>query len=310
MESLVTFTKDIQVNCGANQIRSSRKGIHGSNKLESTPQVIKSKALRKKGAFAIKCPLHVIEYFAEKGRLRELAFFLSLKKVFKTNHFHNYKTTGFNKWKHKLKYPISYPTYQRYLATLCRMGIANGDGKGGMTLFSKEKLEAWFPTDKKLRIIRLKNDEDLVYQLQQVILDYNGQGQHYEIESSQKDLLVQKQITKTMDGSTTISMCDPSDDISLSCQKFANKLGYKCKATGHRKLQRMINDGIIRMTRRREYLGHRKQLKELLSTRPFPMFTTDKGFVYRVYAREFEFLKPNWSKTGEGFFGVKSKHPI
>lgn len=214
-----------------------------------------------------RAPIHFVTEMAASGYSKQLALFLSLKKIFSSSHIHNFKKLDLS----LVGYRISRPTYFKYLRTLERLQLVKSDGKSGMILTGQNKIVELYPVpnNSKLKYVHLPNDKNLRDSIERVVVKRNLECQTHKMREPHHYKLFGK-ILSTVNGVVSESYENLRETTSLSCKKLAYLIGLSSAMTGVRREKRWRESGFIN-TQKRLYVvcdRLREDAKELLLQHP------------------------------------------
>lgn len=176
------------------------------------------------------------------------------------------------------------------------MGLITTMTDKDMTLIAIDKMCKLFPCPETLplRFIKLNNDENLVDSLERQVIQRCIKAQEFEIKIRDKEMNEPSHVyvLKNVNGEFRQYSCTPQYEVSLSCQGFAELLGYRSSSTGYKRKRKWVNADFIEYNHRRIYLGHEsnKFTKEKMR-QPIHYFKTSRGFVFQILADEVRIKK-------------------
>lgn len=206
-------------------------------------------------------PRHLVLWMCENGYSKHLSLFLSMKRLYKSNHIHWYKTLDLS----LLGYPISRKTYIKYIKVLDELKLLSITDNS-LVLVGMQKMIAMVETTNKIKFSYIPNDKDIRNNLEKIVIQTKIKSQNIAIRSNHRKRNKERTtLIKTVRGDSKECNIVLSDETSLTCLSVAKSLGFKSKATGYKREVQFAKEKFIDKNHREINLG--KLSKEIITAR-------------------------------------------
>lgn len=197
-------------------------------------------------------PQHILLQEVGSGYSKQLALFLSLKKLCESGHIWNSRIDLSD-----LSYRISRNTYNKYIDQLTEKGWVKRKGKQlWLRSFSKIATNYSLKEKEKYKISYIENGKDLRKDIEKETQRILRSRQEQKIKHTSpttpiREILVRKNVR----GVQSMYNVEPEKEMMLSQQKMACQLGFKSRHTARTRQKQWVKDKFIDVVNRKTLIS-------------------------------------------------------